>query len=114
MDGFGTRVLNINNSTDQLEQVLMDRLESLMREFIEGKASIKSMVNNAVTYVELSDSLVDCTPNATGDGSWFDMLRFYTPIGFLEDLAKKLMSIYEIDVAIIEGKGLVIRREAKE
>ena len=114
VDGFGTRVLNINNSTDQLEQVLMDRLESLMREFIEGKASIKSMGNNAVTYVELSDALVDCTPNAEGGDSWFDMLRFYTPIGFLEDLAKKLMSVYEIDVSIIEGKGLVLRREAKE
>lgn len=114
VDGFGTRILNIDNSTNQLEQVLIDRLESLIREFIEGKASIKNIGNDAVVYVELSDALVDRTSNAKGGDSWFDMLHFYTPIGFLEDLAKKLMSVYEIEVSIIEGKGLVLRREAKQ
>ena len=93
----------------------MENLAKLMYEFIEGKASIKNVSNGEVTFVALSDSLVDCEPNELGMESWFDMLHCYTPLGFMEDLAKRLMSIYAIDVAVIDGKngGLVLRHERK-
>jgi hypothetical protein len=113
-DQFGTRILDINLSTPHLEQVLLDTLEGLMREFIEGKASIKNIGNAEMTFVNLSDSLVDCEPNEIGLDSWFDVLHYYTPLGFLENLAKLLMAVYEIDVSVIPGKGggLVLRRES--
>lgn len=116
VDGFGTRILNVNNSTPHLEQVLMEMLTNLMCEFIEGKASVKSMGKNDLTFVELSDSLVDCAPNEDGLDSWFDILHCCTPAGFLEDLAKRLMSVYAIEVAVVDGEkcGLVLRHEAKE
>jgi len=41
------------------------------------------------------------------------MLSFYTPLGFLEDLALRLMSVYAIDVRVVEGKGLVLRHDKK-
>jgi hypothetical protein len=112
-DGFGTQISNINLSTPHLEQVLMDRMAQLMREFVEGKASIKNLGNDDVVFVELSDSLVDCSPNEDGLDSWFAVLHYYTPIGFLEDLAKRLASEYRIEVSIVEGKnaGLVLRHE---
>lgn len=115
VDGFGTRILNINLSTPRFEDVLMEQLSTLMCEFIEGKASIKTIENGNVAFVQLSDALVDCEPNEYGYESWFDMMHAYTPIGFLEDLAKRLSSIYEIQVAVVPGKGggLVLRPDGK-
>jgi len=113
-DRFGTQVLNINNSTPNLEQVLMDKLTALMCEFIEGKVSIANAGNDDMAFVELSDSLVDCAPNEDGLDSFFDILHLQTPAGFLEDLAKRLVSIYAVEVAVVDGEkgGLVLRREA--
>lgn len=109
IDGFGTHIINVNKDTNQLEEILLDRLEELMCEFIEGKASIKCMSNSELAFVELSDSLVDVTPNEDGLDSWFNMLRSYTPIDFLDDLAKRVMSVYAVDAEVIDGKGLVLR-----
>lgn len=113
VDGFGTHILNVDNSAPNLEQVLTDKLTELMCEFIEGKASIANTGNDDLTFVELSDSLVDCAPNEDGLDSLFNILHLQTPAGFLEDLAKRLMSVYAIDVAVVDGEkgGLVLRRE---
>jgi hypothetical protein len=113
VDGFGTHILNINNSTPNLELVLMDTLTQLMCEFIEGKASIKTLGNDDIAFVELSDSLVDCAPNEDGLDSLFDILHLQTPADFLEELAKRLMSVYLVEAAVVDGEksGLVLRRE---
>lgn len=116
IDGFGTHVLNLSNSEPHLEQLLMDKLTNLMCEFIEGKAQIKAIGNGESHFVQLSDSLVECTPNEDGLESWFDMLHCYVPLTFMEELAQRLMSTYEIDVSVVDGKdgGLVLQRETKE
>jgi hypothetical protein len=114
IDGFHTRILNISNSNADPEQELMNKLHQLICDFIEGKASVKNIGNENFAFVDLTDSVVDCTGNEYGGGSMFEMLRCYTPIGFLEDLALRLMSIYAIDVAVVEGRGLVLRHEAKK
>jgi hypothetical protein len=115
-DRFGTHIININQSTTHLEFVLMEQLTKLIFDFIEGRASVKHIGNDQVAFVQLSSSLIDCSPNENGLETWFDMLQSYTPVGFLEDLAKRLMSVYAIDVAVIEGKqgGLVLRHEPKK
>ena len=114
VDGFGTHVVNINNSTPNLQAVLMEQLANLMCEFIEGKVGLTSTENDHITMVDLSGSLVDCTPNEKGQPSRFNVLHLYTPTDFLEDLAKRLMSIYAIEVSVVDGEkgGLVLRREA--
>jgi hypothetical protein len=114
VDGFGTQVLNINSSTPNLDLVLADAVTQLMCDFLEGKASIKSMGNDDFTFVEVADSFVDCGPNEDGLPSWFGMLHLSTRVGFLEDLAKRLMAVYAIQVAMVDGEngGLVLRREA--
>jgi hypothetical protein len=116
MDGFGTHLIVLNLQTPHVEYVLMETLYQLMCEFIEGKASMKNCESDDFTFAELAGSLVDCSPNEQGLDSWFDVLHCYTPIGFLEDLAKRLMAIYAVEVSIIEGKqgGLVLRHERKK
>ena len=107
-------ILNINNSTPNLEQVVMDALTKLMCEFIEGKALLTNVGNDDLTFVKLSDALVDCAPNEDGLDSLFDILHLQTPSGFLEDLAKRLRALYLIDVDVVDGEkgGLVLRRES--
>lgn len=114
--GRTSDLVNISLSTDHLEEVLMEELSNLMFEFVEGKVSIVAMSNDNATFVDLSGALVDCEPNEQGLESWFDMLHCYTPMGFMEDLAKRLMSVYAIDVSVVPGKdgGLVLRHEAKK
>jgi len=50
IDGFGTHIVNINNTTPNLEQLLTDSLIGLMCEFVEGKASIKSIGIGSITH----------------------------------------------------------------
>ena len=110
--GPGTRIININNDTPHLEQVLMERLSELMGDFMEGRASIVCTSNNDMVFVQLSDSLVECTPNEHGLDSWFDVLRTYVPFDFLEQLAKRLMATYWVDVTVVDGRdgGLLLKR----
>jgi hypothetical protein len=111
-DGFGTRIININRSTPRLEQVLMDHLAELVSAFIEGRCSLKTISTHDFVFIELSDALVDCTPNETGKESRFDCLSDYVSGTFFEELAKRLMATYELDVNVVEGKntGLLLRR----
>lgn len=113
VDGFGTQILNINMSTPHLEQELMERLTELLFDFLEGRASIKCIECSSVCFVELSDVLVDCEPNEQGMNSWFDMLPFYTPTGFMEELAQRVMAKYRVAVSIVDGRkgGLVLRHD---
>ena len=115
-DGFGTLISNINNKTPNLEQFLMEEIGNLMCEFIEGRVMIDCMENDNLTFVEISKSLVDCAPNEDGLDSFFDILHLHTPTDFLEDLAKRLMSVYAIQVAVVDGEkgGLMLRREVEK
>lgn len=102
-DGFGTRIINVNNFTPHLQQVLLDELWELVSGFIEGRYSIKNFGNEELVFIELSDSLVDCTPNEEGKESRFNCLSEYVPDAFLEDLAKRLIATYEVEVSVVDG-----------
>lgn len=110
-DGFGTRIININNFTPQLQQVLLDELTQLVSGFIEGRYSIKNLNNKDFVFAELSDVLVDCTPNESGKESRFNCLKEYLSDTYLDDLAKRLMATYYVDVTVVEGEkiGLLLR-----
>lgn len=111
-DGFGTRIVNINNFTPQLQQVLLDELTQLVSGFIEGRYSIKNINNKDFVFAELSDVLVDCTPNEKGMESRFNCLKEYLSETYLDDLAKQLMATYHVDVSVVEGDkiGLLLRK----
>ena len=79
--------------------------------FVEGRYSIKNMSNDELLFVELNDSLVACTPNEQGKKSRFNCLREYVPDAFLEDLAKRLMATYQIEVSVVTGSGSRITLE---
>jgi hypothetical protein len=112
VDGFGTRIFNVNNSTPQLQQVLLDHVTELVNGFVEGRYSIKNMSNDELVFVELDDVLVDCTPNAEGKASRFNCLGEYLPASWLDELAMRLMATYEVDVSVVDGPtiGLLMRR----
>jgi hypothetical protein len=94
----------------------MQQLTKLMCDYIEGKVSLKSVGNDDMTFVVLSEVLVDCEPNEIGEDSWFDVLHMYTPMTFLENLARQLEALYELKVELIPGKGggLVLRRDSDD
>ncbi len=114
-DGFGTRIINVNNFTPQVQQVVLDHLTELVNGFIEGRYSIKNISTDDFVFAELDDVLVDCTPNEQGEGSRFNILHEYVPKTFLEDLAIKLMANYEVEVGVVNGPkgGLVLKRVTK-
>ncbi|MBX3449126.1 MAG: hypothetical protein KF777_06170 [Planctomycetaceae bacterium] len=112
-DGCGTEIRNINNKSEHLQQLVTDALLELMCDFIEGRVSISTASNGSATFVQLSSSLVDCAPNEDGLDSIFDILHLETPRDFLDDLARRLKSLYMIDVSVVDGEkgGLLIRHE---
>lgn len=114
VDGFGTRIINVNEATPHLEHALMTAVTTLVSDYLEGKVSMMNSESRDVTFIELSEVLVDQRPNQIGEDSWFNILHWYTPVGFLHGLAQQVESIYAVNVAVVEGKrcGLVVRRIA--
>lgn len=110
VDGFGTIIEFIPSSTPQLKHVIAQKLMDVMADFLEGRASLKAIGNEQLTLVMLSDSLVDCT----GKESRFNVLSEFTEPTFMDELAKHLMSIYQVEVSIVPGEegGLVVRHSA--
>ena len=110
-DAWGTRIINVNNSTPYLQRVLMDHLTELVNGFVEGRYSIKTISNKEMVFAELDDVLVDCTPNEQGKESRFDILGEYLPDNFMEELALRLMATYEVEVEVVDGPkgGLLFR-----
>ena len=108
-DGFRTHIIGLNNQEPYLEHKLTNCLMQLVCDFIEGKAAIKCVGNKKKVFVELSDALVDCSPNEHGLDSWFDVFNYYVPLNFLHELAQKVMSIYTIKVSVVDGpnRGLL-------
>lgn len=115
-DGFGTRIIHVSNFTPQLKQAIMDHLTELMNGFLEGRYSIKNMSTDEFVFVDLGDSLVDCTPNEEGKNSRFNVLHEYVPDNFLEELAQQLMATYEVEVSIVDGRegGLLLTHLSAE
>ncbi|WP_254511423.1 hypothetical protein [Anatilimnocola floriformis] len=114
VDGFGTIVEVVPAATVQLKHVLSQKLTAIMSDFIEGRCTIKNIGNEQMTLAMLSDVLVDCTsPNGQ---SRFGVLAEFTEPNFMEDLAKHLMSAYELDVSIVPGEdgGLVLRHSSEK
>jgi hypothetical protein len=112
VDGFGTRIVNINNSTPQLQQALLDHVTELVTGFVEGRYSVKNMSNDEFVFAELDDVLVDCTPSEEGKGSRFNCLGEFLPDSYLDELAMRLVATYEVDVSVVDGPtlGLLLRR----
>jgi hypothetical protein len=108
-DGFGTRIINLSNSAPYLDHKITSCLLRLVYDFIEGKAAIKCIGNRDKVFVELSNALVECTPNEHGLNSWFDVFNYYVPLNFLHELAQRVMSLYRIKVSVVDGpkKGLL-------
>ena len=112
-DGFGTRIVNVNAYTPHLGLVLLDELMDLVSGFVEGRYSIKNISNDKVVYVELSDVIVDCTSAAEGDETRFNCLSKYLPDLNFDELAKRLMATYELQVSVVDGAkpGLLLAIE---
>ncbi len=115
-DGWGTKIIGVSNSTPHLRQVLLDHITEIVSGFIEGRYSMNCMETGEIFFAELTGLLVDCTPNEEGKASRFDCLAEYLPPGYLDELAKRLMATYEIEVDVVEGEkiGLLLRHAIRE
>jgi hypothetical protein len=110
-DEFGTHVFNIQKTTPQLQQAILDRVCESVHGFVEGRFSIKNMANEDFVFVELDDLVVDCAPAEGEEKSRFDCLRKSMPDSYLDELAMRLAATYEVDVSVVDGPkiGLLLR-----
>ena len=113
---FGGTTTNININSPHVEQEVRDQIERLMTEFLEGRISLKTMSNSKMIFVDLSETVVDCSPNKKGEESRFFILSEYVSSDYLEELAKRLMANYRITVGVVEGRrsGLLLAKEPPE
>jgi hypothetical protein len=113
VDGFGTHIFNVQKSTPQLQQAILDRVGELVTGFVEGRFSIKNMSNEEFVFVELDDLLVDSAPTEERKASRFNCLREYLPDPYLDELAMRLVATYEVDVSVVDGPkiGLLLKRD---
>jgi hypothetical protein len=112
VDEFGTHIFNIQKSTSQLRQAVIDRVSETVNGFIEGRYSIKNMNNEDLVFIELDDLLVDCAPTEEGKKNRFNCLREYLPDSFLDEQAMRIAATYEVDVSVVDGPkiGFLLRR----
>lgn len=103
-DKWGTRIINVDFATPHLAQVIVEHVQDIVRGTLEGKYSIKSVGSRDSVFLELSDLLVDCTPNESDQPSRFDCLLEFVPKTFLDDLAQWVRANYQVDVKLVEGK----------
>lgn len=107
-DGWGTRIINVNNSTPHLRNVLLDHLTEILSGFVEGRYSMNCVSNGDVVVVVLTDTLVDCTPNEEGKESRFDCLREYVPDDLIAELAGRLTATYAVEVDVVDGQKVAL------
>jgi hypothetical protein len=113
-DGAGTRIVHINNYTPHLREVIADELVEVLNGFVEGRYSMSGLSTDDFVFIQLSDALVDCTPNEQGNESRFNCLHEYLPESFLEEQAKRLMATYAVEVSVVDGPkfGLLLKGTA--
>lgn len=111
-DGFGTHIINIQKSTPQLRQVILDHVGEVVAGFVEGRFSMKNTSNEDLVFVEMDDLVVDCAPNPGEEKTRFNRLLDYLPETYLDELALRLMATYEVTVIVVDGPevGLTLKR----
>ena len=102
-DGFGTKIVIINSETVNLGQAVLDQLMEFLSGFIEGRYSIKNISTDELVMAELDDILVDFTRLDAKNAPRFNCLKDYLPPELLEELAKRLVATYDVEVSIVEG-----------
>lgn len=114
-DNWGTRIVNVCCESMHLREKVADELFDVVCGFIEGRFSIKNLCGNNEVFVDLSDVVVDCSLAATGQEPQFDCLNAYLSDSDREDMAKRLMAIYDVVVSVVDGPkgGLLIHRRGR-
>jgi hypothetical protein len=116
--GGGTRVLVVNKESQNVEQLLLESLMEVMSGFFEGRYALKTLSNGTVMFVELSDAVIELKAGReeTKLDTLFGVFSSYVSASMLEDLAKRLMSVYEVELTIVEGEqsGFIVSRGGSE
>jgi len=108
-DGFGTRIVGVNAMSPHLRQQVEDELTEVACGYVEGRYSLVTMELGGAAYVDLSQVLVDGLHSE--EGARLQCLPRHVSETFMDDLAKKLMATYTLDVAVVDGPraGFVMR-----
>jgi hypothetical protein len=114
--GAGTRVIIVKKDVQNLEQLLLDNLMEVMSGFFEGRYSLPILSNDDVAFVQLSKAVIELK-QGTEPGrldTLFDVFPSYVSVAMLEELAKRLISVYEVDLTIVEGResGFIVTKTA--
>jgi hypothetical protein len=115
-DGFGARTIMLNKQAPYFERLLFDRLFEVMSGFVEGRYSLKTIGNDDFQFVELADSLIELKQVGDPLETDFNVFTKYVGPRELEELTKRLMAVYEVEVAVVEGdkSGFVMKHAKKD
>lgn len=112
------RTFFVDKTAPHFKQTLFDRLYEVASGFLEGRYSLKAFVADDIAFVELSDSVMQLKikPGEAEAESIFDVFDSYVSSSDMEEMAKRLMAAYEVDVTIVDGKegGFVLKRTSRE
>lgn len=108
------RMLVVDKSAPHFRQNLVEQLYEAVSGFVEGRYSLNSLSTESTTFVDLSGCLVELKP-IPGEQrieSVFNVFSYYVSSADLEEIAKRLVSVYAVSATVVDGKeaGFVFER----
>lgn len=108
------RTLYVDKTAPHFKQNLFDRLYEVASGFVEGRYSLKTLITDDIEFVEFSDSIMELkvTPGEPQAESVFDVFSSYVSADDMEEIAKRLMAVYEVEVTVVDGNegGFLVKR----
>lgn len=115
-DRSDMRVIFLDKTAFRFQQTLLEQLFEVASGFVEGRYSMKVLSTDDIDFVEFSDCIMELrpAPNHQQIESVFDVFSSYVSSADMEEIAKRLMVIYEVDVTVVDGKrgGFLVKRES--
>ena len=117
-DSVGMRTIFIDKTAPHFAEMLFERLYEVASGFIEGRYSLKTISNEELEFVQISAAVMEMNQIAGEQQlrSTFDVFESYVSPDDMDELAKRLMAIYEVDVTVVDGAmgGLLMKRTSVE
>jgi hypothetical protein len=115
----GMRTIFVDKTAPHFKQTLFDQLYEVASGYVEGRYSIKTLSTEDFMFVEFSDAIMELKHNSADPKnleSLFDVFATYCSPEDMEEMAKRLMAVYEVDITIVDGNegGFLIRRTNKK
>lgn len=109
------RSIHLDKTAPHFKQTLFDQLFEVASGYLEGRYSIKTLSTDGIVFVEFSDTVMEVSRNPSDPlnlESHFDVFDKYVSPEDMEEIAKRLMAVYEVEITIVDGDkgGFLVKR----